>query len=102
MSNRMTMANVNRITNRLKLEKDSNAVLIATPDTDQISIEVITATYGSAFFIDLTALELFEEADIVLREETQVLDAVLEVSNTLYTHTESIARINFAIYAAAL
>ena len=50
----------------------------------------------SVFFIVMVvflvrALEQFEESYVVLAEETEVLDLVLEVGDTLNTHTECVA-----------
>ena len=44
----------------------------------------------SAQLPTLRSLELAEETGIVLREEAEVTDTILEVSNTLNTHTEGI------------
>ena len=41
-----------------------------------------------------TTLKLAQEAYVVLGEKTQVLDTILEVGDTLYSKTESIARID--------
>ena len=43
-----------------------------------------------------------EEASIVLREETKVADAIFQVGDALYTHTESIAGIDIAVDAAGI
>lgn len=48
------------------------------------------------------SLELAQEADIILREETQVLHLVLEVGDSLDTHSERVAGIYLRIYAAGL
>ena len=50
----------------------------------------------------LAALELAEEADVVLGEETEVFDTIFEVRDTLYTHTERIAGIDFRINTTSL
>ena len=50
----------------------------------------------------LAALELLKEADVVFGEETKVLDAVFEVRDTLYTHSEGITAIFLAVNAAGL
>ena len=50
----------------------------------------------------LTALELAEETDIVLGEETEVLDTVFEIGDTLDSHAESITGIDLAVNAARL
>ena len=46
--------------------------------------------------------KLFKEAYIVLREHTKILDLVLEVGNTLDTHTEGITRVYIAVDAVEL
>ena len=50
----------------------------------------------------LTTLKLAEETDIVLGEQTQVLDAIFEVRDTLYAHTERVSAVLLAIDAAGL
>ncbi len=50
----------------------------------------------------VSCLELTEEAYIVLTEQTKVTYLVLEVGNTLDTHTESITSINLAVDATSL
>ena len=52
--------------------------------------------------IQLATLELLEETNIVLREEAEVLDTILKIRDTLYTHTESITRIFGAINTTRL
>ena len=46
------------------------------------------------FMLCLTTLEMAEESYVVLGEETQILDAVFEVGDTLHTHTECVAAID--------
>ncbi len=48
----------------------------------------------------MNALELLQEVEIVLGEETQVFDAILEVGDTLDTHSQRIAAVHLAVYAA--
>ena len=48
------------------------------------------------------ALELAEEADVVLGEETEVFDTIFEVRDTLHAHTERITGIDFRINTAGL
>ena len=48
------------------------------------------------------ALKQLEETDIVLAEETKVLDLIFEVGNSLNTHTECVTRIDLAVDAAKL
>ena len=48
------------------------------------------------------ALEQLEETDIVLAEEAKILDLIFEVGNSLYTHTECVARIDLAVDSAKL
>ena len=50
----------------------------------------------------LAAFELLQETHVVLREETEVLYAVFEVGDTLYTEAECIAGIDLRIDAARL
>ena len=51
---------------------------------------------------DLSPFELPEEAGVVLGEEAEVADTVLEVGDTLNTHTESIACIYIRVNATSL
>ena len=57
---------------------------------------------GTCYLVSslLAALELAEEADVVLGEETEVFNAVLEVGNTLNTESESVAAEYLAVYSA--
>ena len=48
------------------------------------------------------ALEQLEETDVVLTEEAKVLDLIFKVGNSLYTHTECVARIDLAVDSAKL
>ena len=48
------------------------------------------------------ALKEFEEPYVVLAEEAEVLHLVLEVCDTLDTHTECVARVYLAVDAAKL
>ena len=48
------------------------------------------------------ALEQFEEPYVILTEETEVLDLVLEVCDTLDTHAECVTRILLAVDTAEL
>ena len=50
----------------------------------------------------MSSFKFIEEALVVLREEAQVLHAILEVGNTLDTHTEGIASVFLAVDAACL
>ena len=45
----------------------------------------------------LCRLKLFQETDIVFREEAQIVDAVLQVGDTFDTHTEGIAAVYLAV-----
>ena len=54
------------------------------------------------FMLSVCALEQFEEPYVVFAEETEVLDLVLEVGDTLDTHTECISRVLLAVDAAEL
>ena len=51
--------------------------------------------------IRLTAFKLAQEADVVFGEETQVFHAIFEVCDTLNSHSEGIAGIDFAVYATS-
>ena len=46
--------------------------------------------------------ELFEEAGVVFGEHAQVAHTVFEVGDALYTHTECVAGVDLAVYAARL
>lgn len=48
----------------------------------------------------VSALELLQEAGVVLGEQTQVVDAVLQVGDALHTHTKSIASVHVRVDAA--
>ena len=57
---------------------------------------------GSYIFFSarlVCAFEFSQEARIVLREHTQVADAVFQVSDSLYAHSEGIARVNVRVDA---
>lgn len=47
-------------------------------------------------------LKFFKEASIVFREHTQVANTILQIGDTLYTHTKGIACIYLAIDATSL
>ena len=44
--------------------------------------------------------EVFEEADVVFREESEVLHLVLQVRDTFYAHAECITFVNLGVDAA--
>lgn len=56
--------------------------------------------YKQKIEILLGLLKLAEEAGIVLREETQVAHTILQVGDTLHTHTKGVAGIDLRIDVA--
>lgn len=48
------------------------------------------------------ALELFQEAGIVLREHAEVTYTVFQVGDTLHAHTEGIARVDAGVNTAGV
>ena len=59
-----------------------------TPNTQHLSAHQHLTL--NTFHPTLRSLKLAEEAGIVLREEAEIAYTILEVSNTLNTHTEGI------------
>ena len=62
----------------------------------------MTSVFLYRVFLSVRALEQLEEPYVVLAEETEILDLVLEVCDTLDTHTECISRVFLAVDTAEL
>lgn len=52
--------------------------------------------------VSACATELEKETAVILREQTQILDLILQVGDTLYTHAKGEACIFLAVNAACL
>lgn len=48
----------------------------------------------------VSALELLQEAGVVLGEQTQVVDAVLQIGDALHTHAEGVTSVYVRVDAA--
>lgn len=57
---------------------------------------------GGNFAESVGRLEFLQEACIVFREKAEVVDAIFQVGDTLYTHTEGISAVYFAVNAVQL